>query len=177
MGQQDPSGKYRQAVTETGDRQPDSVFDAGSDYLSNQGYSLVAPNRDVMIYAQAPYPFAFPHTELPEHYPPIKEYYDRIIVNAIDEVDLILVEEVSLLPALHGDVHAMIQFLDPLVDGRILPQTLGAITTFSGWMVTAFDYVDDETKRTMLYITELPYQAKLAFSGFRPTSEFKLSMQ
>jgi hypothetical protein len=130
-----------------------------------------------MIYAQAPYAFAFPYTELPEHYPPIKEYYDRIIVNAIDEVDLIIVEEVSLLPALMGDVQATIEFLKPLVDGCILPQTLGAVTTLSGWMVVAFDYANEESKRTMVYITELPHQAKLAYAGFRPTSEFKLSMQ
>ena len=175
MGQQDPNDKYRPAVTTHSNQQPDSVCNTGSDYLSNQGYLLIAPERDTVVFGNTP--FAFPFSALPEQYPPMKEYYDRIIANAIDEVDVIVVEEVSLLPALYGDIQAMIEFLKPLVDGAIMPQTLGAVTTFSGWMVTAFDYADKDSKYTMLYITELPHQAKLAFSGFRPTSHFTLSMQ
>lgn len=147
--------------------------------MPNQGYSLIAPERKTVVYTRHPY--AFPFSALPEHYPPMKEYYDRIVANAHEDIDQIVVEEISLLPALHGDINAMVEFLSPLVEGRILSGTMGALSTFSGWMVCAFDYItdegsDEEEEYTMIYITELPHQAKLAFAGFRPTSQFKLSM-
>lgn len=176
MGQHDPNNKHRPSYQDGGVGQPGEMDDENDGNQSNEGYCLIAPVRNTSTYTRRP--MDFPFSMLPEHFPQVKEYYDRIIANNTDEIDCILVEEVSLLPALHGDIQAMVEFLSPIVDGQILPKTMGAITTMTGWMVTAFDYlVDGESDDvyTMLYITELPQQAKLAYSGFRPTSNFTLS--
>lgn len=147
--------------------------------MSDQDYRLVAPMRNYVWYSRSPYARSLP--SLPDDYPQLKVYYDRIISKNLTEIDDIIVEENSLLPALHGDFDAMVEFLSPLVNGKIIVSSMGAIATFTGWMVVAFDHVVDEDswkeeEFTTLYITELPIEAKIAFSNQEASSQFILPM-